>query len=171
MGETRFEGSGPVARYWLSRCEGFAVVGATRGVVVELIRDADPAVTTRLVVRTRGRRKKIISATTVASVDPADRVVFVNRRPERMSTIPRRRVRTRRRVQAGATTVRMNASTATEGTRHALRQARTATTPRVQAAWSLAALQARRVVTPLLLAMLGSFSHLTIEARSTLQLL
>ena len=40
MAETRFEGRSPVGRYWLSKCEGFAVTGGERGVVEELIRFA-----------------------------------------------------------------------------------------------------------------------------------
>jgi hypothetical protein len=80
MAETRFEGSSPVARYWLSKCEGFAVTGGERGVVEELIRDADPFVTTRLVVRTGRRRRAVVPAEAVAAVDPAERVVFIARR-------------------------------------------------------------------------------------------
>lgn len=80
MAETRFEGRSPVARYWLSKCEGFAVTGGTHGVVEELIRDADPFVTTRLVVRTGRRRRAVVPADAVAAVDPAERVVFVARR-------------------------------------------------------------------------------------------
>lgn len=79
MAETRFEGRSPVARYWLSKCEGFAVTGGERGVVEELIRDADPFVTTRLVVRTGRRRRAVVPAEAVAAVDPAERVVFVVR--------------------------------------------------------------------------------------------
>src|SRR3954454_17436234 len=77
MAETRFEGRSPVGRYWLSKCEGFAVTGGERGVVEELIRDADPFVTTRLVVRTGRRRRAVVSAEAVAAVDPAERVVFI----------------------------------------------------------------------------------------------
>lgn len=79
MAETRFEGRSPVARYWLSKCEGFAVAGGERGIVEELIRDADPFVTTRLVVRTGRRRRAVVPAEAVAAVDPAERVVFVTR--------------------------------------------------------------------------------------------
>jgi hypothetical protein len=83
MGVTRFEGGGPVARYWLANCEGFVVKGGARGVVEELIRDADPHVTTRLVIRTRARRRTIISANAVASVIPADSVLIVSHRRAR----------------------------------------------------------------------------------------
>jgi hypothetical protein len=79
MAETRFEGRSPVGRYWLSKCEGFAVTGGERGVVEELIRDADPFVTTRLVVRTGRRRRAVVPADAVAAVDPAERVVIIAR--------------------------------------------------------------------------------------------
>ena len=79
MTVTRFEGTDPVARYWLANCEGFAVEGAARGVVEELQRDDDPHVTARLVVRTRGGRRKIVQAASIASVVPADRVLVVER--------------------------------------------------------------------------------------------
>jgi hypothetical protein len=83
MAETRFEGRSPVARYWLSKCEGFAVTGGEHGVVEELIRDADPFVTTRLVVRTGRKRRAVVPAEAVAAVDPAERIVFVARRLRR----------------------------------------------------------------------------------------
>jgi hypothetical protein len=85
MAATRFEGAGPVARYWLAHCEGFAVQGGARGVVVELIRDADPHVTTRLVVRRRRRRLKVVPAAAVAAVVPEEKLLLVER--------PRRRRR------------------------------------------------------------------------------
>jgi hypothetical protein len=91
MAPTRFEGTGPVARYWLAHCEGFAVKGGTRGVVEELIHDADPHVTTRLVVRTGGHRRKIVPANAVAAVVPAAKLLVVDR--------PRRRRRRRLRVR------------------------------------------------------------------------
>jgi len=85
MTVARFEGTGPVARYWLGKCEGFAVTGGAHGVVEELIRDDDPHVTTRLVVRTRGHRRQIVPAGAVASVVPAERTLVVAkpRRPPR----------------------------------------------------------------------------------------
>jgi hypothetical protein len=161
MEATRFEGSGPVARYWLSRCEGFSVAGDARGVVVELIRDADPAVTTRLVVR-RGLRSRIISATAVASVDPAERVLLVKRR--RATRPPRER------RKAVAERTRRTSGKA----RAAIAAAVAAATPSVQAAWSTttrsgshAAGQARRVLAPALAGVLGSFSLLVRDALST----
>jgi hypothetical protein len=83
MTVARFEGGDPVARYWLAHCEGFATKGATRGVVEELIRDADPHVTSRLVIRTRARRRRIISAGAVSEVIPAESVLIVARRHAR----------------------------------------------------------------------------------------
>lgn len=79
MTVARFEGTDPVARYWLAHCTGFAVEGAARGVVEELLRDADPHVTTRLVVRTRGGRRTIVPAASIAAVVPAERTLVVER--------------------------------------------------------------------------------------------
>jgi hypothetical protein len=79
MAATQFESAGPVGRYWLAHCEGFAVRGGADGVVEELIRDADPHVTTRLVVRTGHRRRKVVPAGSVAVVVPAERLVVVER--------------------------------------------------------------------------------------------
>src|SRR3954454_12204969 len=81
MAEERFEGSGPVARYWLANCAGFAVRGGVQGTVEELLRDADPFVTSRLVVR-RGRRRTVVPVEAVAGVIPAERTVLVRRRRE-----------------------------------------------------------------------------------------
>jgi hypothetical protein len=83
MAVTQFEGEGPVARYWLANCEGFVVKGGAHGVVEELIRDADPHVTTRLVIRTRARRRRVISASAVSTVVPADSVLIVAHRRAR----------------------------------------------------------------------------------------
>src|SRR4051794_29022869 len=83
MPAKRFESAGPVGRYWLAHCEGFAVRGGAEGVVEELIRDSDPHVTTRLVVRTGGRRRKIVSAGSVAAIVPAERLVLVEPAPRR----------------------------------------------------------------------------------------
>jgi hypothetical protein len=123
MAETRFEGRSPVARYWLSKCEGFAVTGGERGVVEELIRDADPFVTTRLVVRTGRRRRAVVPAEAVAAVDPTERVVFVARRRRKQAT---RTVMTRAAAgarrggeSAGRTTMRVAAVTAVSTRQHA----------------------------------------------------
>ena len=98
MTVARFEGTDPVARYWLANCEGFAVEGAARGVVEELLRDGDPHVTARLVVRTRGGRRTIVQADAVATVVPGERTLVVERTPRR----PRRKLPIRS-AAAGAT--------------------------------------------------------------------
>jgi hypothetical protein len=77
MAVTRFEGTGPVARYWLAHCEGFAVEGGARGVVEELLYDANPHLTSRLLVRTRRGRTRVIPVSAVASVSPAERTLVV----------------------------------------------------------------------------------------------
>jgi hypothetical protein len=76
-----------VARYWLANCEGFAVRGGAHGVVERLLRDANPHLTTRLVVRTWSRRRSVVSVDAVAAVDPARRVITV----ERVPRVPARR--------------------------------------------------------------------------------
>jgi hypothetical protein len=78
MAVTRFEGTGPVARYWLAHCEGFAVEGGARGVVEELLCDANPHLTSRLLVRTRRGRTRVIPVSAVASVSPAERTLVVH---------------------------------------------------------------------------------------------
>ena len=91
MAATRFEGRGPVARYWLARCEGFAVEGGTRGVVEELLHDTNPHLTSRLLVRTRRGRLRVIPVNAVATVSPAERTLVVNgRRPKPKSHRTRR---------------------------------------------------------------------------------
>jgi hypothetical protein len=109
MTVTRFEGASPVARYWLANCEGFAVKGDARGVVEALIRDSDPHVTTRLVIRTPTRRRKIVPTGRVAAVVPAERVLVVGRAHRRRGRRPRppiglatAEVRTRARSVAAA---------------------------------------------------------------------
>lgn len=95
MTVARFEGTGPVARYWLGKCEGFAVTGGEHGVVEELIHDDDPYTTTRLVVRTRGRRRRVVPAAAIASVVPAERTLVVARPkkpPRQRRALPRARL-------------------------------------------------------------------------------
>jgi hypothetical protein len=90
MAVTRFEGASPVARYWLANCKGFAVKGDARGVVEDLIRDSetDPHVPSRLVVRTRSRRRRIVPARAVTLVVPAERTLVVTR-PRRREDVER----------------------------------------------------------------------------------
>lgn len=83
MAVTQFEGTGPVARYWLAHCEGFAVEGGARGVVEELLHDADPHLTSRLLVRTGRGRTRVIPVSAVETVSPAERMLVVHeRRPK-----------------------------------------------------------------------------------------
>jgi len=83
MAVTRFEGRGPVARYWLAHCEGFAVEGGARGVVEELLHDVSPHLTSRLLVRTRRGRVRVVPVSAVAIVSPAERTLVVHdRRPK-----------------------------------------------------------------------------------------
>jgi len=79
MTVTRFEGSGPVARYWLAHCEGFAVDGALRGTVEELLRGADPHSTSGLLVRTRRGRRRLVPVSAVSSVVPEEKLLVVSR--------------------------------------------------------------------------------------------
>jgi hypothetical protein len=89
MAVTRFEGTGPVARYWLAHCEGFAVEGGARGVVEELLRDANPHLTSRLLVRTRRGRLRVIPVSAVATVSPAERTLVVNEQQPKPKPKPR----------------------------------------------------------------------------------
>jgi hypothetical protein len=160
MPESRFEGSGPVARYWLANCEGFVVRGDARGVVVELIRDANPHVTTRLVVRTRTGRRKVIPTRAVESVDPSARVLVVeDRRARRVRSHARTRAATTRAARSS------RAATARAGMawswmrRHAPREAE-----RVRIA-------SARAGAPVVHALAGSLRLLLAEVRSTSALL
>jgi hypothetical protein len=113
MAVTRFEGTGPVARYWLAHCEGFAVEGGARGVVEELLCDANPHLTSRLLVRTRRGRTRVIPVSAVASVSPAERTLVVHeprRKPKPTNAALRPRAHSviegiRTRVRAGAAAV------------------------------------------------------------------
>src|SRR5262249_61894627 len=100
MAATRFEGRGPVARYWLAHCEGFAVEGGAHGIVEELLTDVDPPATSRLLVRTRRGRLRVIPVSAVATVSPAERTVVVNGRSPKPK--PRRTRRAVGRVTAAA---------------------------------------------------------------------
>jgi hypothetical protein len=91
MAATRFEGRGPVARYWLAHCEGFAVEGGAHGVVEELLHDADPHLTSRLLVRTRRGRLRVIPVSAVATVSPTERTLVVNGRSPKPKSRRRRR--------------------------------------------------------------------------------
>jgi hypothetical protein len=151
MAATRFEGSGPVARYWLANCEGFAVRGGAHGTVEELLRDADPFVTTRLVVR-RGRRRTVIPAASVAAVVPDERVVVVER--------PRREPRVRPAVAASA---RRAGDVAIPAVRSAAASARTAT----ERSAAIAGPPVRAALARAAAVLGGSFSSLAREVRAT----
>ena len=49
--ERRFDGSSPVARYWLAQCEGFRVKGRLSGTVEKVIGSADEQSAETLVVQ------------------------------------------------------------------------------------------------------------------------
>jgi hypothetical protein len=66
-----------------------------------LQRDDDPHVTARLVVRTRGGRRKIVQAASIATVVPADRVLVVERVRRQRPQLPHVRIP----VADGAATV------------------------------------------------------------------
>jgi hypothetical protein len=155
MTVTRFEGEGPVARYWLAHCEGFAVQGGTRGTVEELFRDADPHVTTRLLVRTRTGRRRVIPARAVASVLPAERVLIV---------APRRRPRP---PTPQLPDVKPHAVRVVTAADRGVRRTARATQPRL----ATAARMTRRLVQPAALMFAGSLRILGREARATLRLL
>jgi hypothetical protein len=173
MAVTRFEGGGPVARYWLANCEGFVVKGDARGVVEELIRDADPHVTTRLVIRTRARRRTIISANAVASVIPADSVLIVSHRRARGHVHRQRRHSAAVRVDvvrleaarvAGAVLLRARAAVkrvapAGRRSRLALLAARRSAVLFASASW--------RFGRPALLVLAQSFRILAVESQAT----
>ena len=97
----RFDRSSPVLWYWLGRCEGFTVAGATRGVVEEVVSDGDPNLPDAIVVRTRSRRSRTIRVPSVAWVVPAERLLIVERLNERApARRPRRQPEVRRRAEA-----------------------------------------------------------------------
>ena len=174
MAVTRFEGGGPVARYWLANCEGFVVQGGARGVVEELIRDADPHVTTRLVIRTRARRRRIISAGAVSEVVPADGVLIVSpprarrRMRQQLWRLPAVRVRVEpvRVVGAVGRTARVvvdRVASAGPPTRLALLAARRRLVLLANEAWKLGR--------PVLLLLARSFRILAVESQATGRLL
>jgi hypothetical protein len=178
MAVSRFEGSSPVARYWLANCKGFTVRGGAHGVVEQLIHDADSLVPTRLVVRTRSRRKTIVPALAIESVVPANRVLVVERRSER------RHVPTPRPASA----VRLATRTVVPGVQAAGKRVASAAPPTktvvvaagrrsravTQDAWRIGrpavvrgSHRAWSVARPMLLALLASFGTLVVELRAT----
>jgi hypothetical protein len=177
MAVTRFEGGGPVARYWLANCEGFAVKGDARGVVQALIHDADSPVPTRLVVRTRSRRRMVVSSDAVTSVVPASRVLVVERRrarrhvprPSRPVAVAgsvaaaRSAAAARSVVPAAQAAGRKVAATAGPPTRVAATAARRQTIVLARESW--------RLSRPALLILLSSFRMLALEARASARMI
>jgi hypothetical protein len=151
MASTRFEGSGPVARYWLAHCEGFAVEGGARGTVEELIRDADPHVTTRILVRTRIGRRRVIPVRAVDSVLPAERLLVVARRRRPRPPMP------------GLPDVRPHAALVVAAAARGARSTARATQPRLAAA----ARTGKRLVRPVALVFVGSLRILGRDVRAT----
>jgi hypothetical protein len=72
----RFDGSSAVARYWLAHCEGFRVRGSLKGTVEQVVGSPDLQSVQALVVRTRGRRRKI-PVQAIDVVVPAEREIVV----------------------------------------------------------------------------------------------
>ena len=173
MSAARFEGEGPVGRYWLANCEGFSVKGDARGVVKELIHDSDSLVPTRLVVRTRSRRRMIVSADAVTSVVPANRVLVIERRQERRQE--RRPALRPPRPVAAASVVSARAARAVVPSAHAAgkRVVASAGPPSKVAAAAarrqtvVLAREGRRMARPALQALLGSFVMLALEVRAS----
>lgn len=156
MAATRFEGTGPVARYWLAHCEGFAVEGGTRGVVEELLFDANPHLTSRLRVRTRRGRTRVIPVSAIATVSPAERTLVV-REPRPRPRPKQRRQRTTsrhaRRTVLGAIAL------ARPPLQSAARTLRVRLTTGVAVAWPL--IRSAAIVLG------GSFRRLASELRAT----
>jgi len=105
---SRFEGSGPVGRHWLARCEGFAVDGDVRGVVESVVRADDPVFAAAVVVRGRGRRERVIPVAAVESVDPHERTLVVARPARSRRPVPGTRTRGSR-LRNGTVRVRVPA--------------------------------------------------------------
>jgi hypothetical protein len=72
----RFDRSSAVARYWLTRCEGFRVRGPLKGTVEQVVGSPDLQTAQELVVRTHGRRRHI-PVEAVDVVVPAAREIVV----------------------------------------------------------------------------------------------
>jgi hypothetical protein len=182
MAVSRFEGSSPVARYWLANCKGFTVRGGAHGVVEQLIHDADSLVPTRLVVRTRSRRKTIVPALAIESVVPANRVLVVERRRERRHVPAPRptsavRLATRtvvptahaagRRVAAAGPPTKSAVAAASRGSLAAARTGWRVSQPAIvrtsREGW--------RLTRPVLLVLASSFRRLGAEVHATLRML
>jgi len=79
--EPLFRRGSSVHAYWLANSEGFAL---GRGRVETVVRGPEAATVDALVVRAGPlRRRRLVDAEAVAAVDPAQRVLLVDRRPRR----------------------------------------------------------------------------------------
>ena len=150
MAVTRFEGRGPVARYWLAHCEGFAVEGGTHGVVEELLHDVNPHLTSRLLVRTRRGRLRVIPVSAVTTVSPAERKLVVNGRPPKPKS---------HRVQRGRQATVRSAAAVVPPMRRAALRLRPHVDAGAAAVWPL--VRGAAVVLG------GSFRRLGVELRAT----
>ncbi|HEY2371296.1 MAG TPA: hypothetical protein VGH82_01990 [Gaiellaceae bacterium] len=156
MAVTRFEGGGPVARYWLAHCEGFAVKGGARGVVEELLHDVNPHLTSRLLVRTRRGRMRVIPVSAVETVLPAERTLVVHERRRKPKAKATKQKTSSRRVRRAA-------SRTSAAVRSRVRSAANAIRPQVRggavAVWPL--------VHATVVVLGGSFRQLATELRAT----
>jgi hypothetical protein len=74
--EKRFDGSSPVARYWLAQCEGFHVEGPVHGTVEKVVGSVAEQSAESLVVRSAWRRRHI-PVDAIEAVVPAERLIVV----------------------------------------------------------------------------------------------
>lgn len=86
--DRRFGRSSNVHRYWLIRCEGFAVLsdrGRRLGVVVRVFQDESGRHASAVEIRGRGllRRRRTVSAHAVEEVAPWEEAIVVRGRPRR----------------------------------------------------------------------------------------
>jgi hypothetical protein len=117
----RFDRSSAVARYWLAHCEGFRVRGPLRGTVEQVVGSPDLQTAQELVVRTRGRRRKI-PVEAVDVVVPAAREIVVDADEVEPTTSPARE-HSRALAQSGSRAVTAAATTTARVTPRAARSA------------------------------------------------
>jgi hypothetical protein len=81
-----FDKDSPVTAYWLTRCDGFQVVGGRRPTTVEgTVVDDDPLQPVALRVRRGPRSGGLIPIELVEGVCPMERILYVRRPPSRAS--------------------------------------------------------------------------------------
>lgn len=115
----RFDGSSAVARYWLAHCEGFRVRGPLKGTVEQVVGSPDLQSVQALVVRTRGRRRKI-PVEAIDVVVPAEREIVVEAKQVVQAASPTRE-RSRALVSSGSRAVAAASATTAHVTRRAAR--------------------------------------------------